>query len=1049
MNERLSAEPADRLTPAESLLAIASTIGSTLDLAEALRRICRELARLTGADAVGAYLYDRDRDLLLPTAAYRVPKEHLATLAAAAIPLRQQGFHLPLWTTRRPVHTEDVAHDERFSHAMFREIPHQSGLVLPLVLDDEVAGAFYLVWFKVRRTFTESELALLEQVSGQVGLLLRNVRLYEQADRDRRRLEALYELSGRLAALHDTDEMLGLILDEATRVVGGDGAAIRLLDRGELVMAAQTEGNRALGTRPRLKVGESLTGLVVATGEPLVVNDIASDPRCDAAVRVAVLAQGLKSFVGVPLRSHGLPLGTLTIHRKTDRRFTPDEVGLLTALADHASLALEKSRLLRGAEQGRQLLERLYEVALSMQASWEREDRLRAFVRGAAEVVGFDRVDVRLVTPDGAALELVAMHGEGPNPPPGRLPLTPEAGPYYQAFTTRRTVAMLSDAGLATVLPLAPAYRALPVFRTRRFVVAPIVVGERALGVVSADNKPSRRPISAAALEPFRLLCQQLAMALEEARLYAEAQAREQEAMKLATGLTLLNQASRALYRTLDVDGVLRGALDELAQAFGAGAVLVVQLDENGEVIRRIGRWLSDEHGRDVVTRQRGLTQLVRDARKPIVLHDVWKHSDIVQPAHLKHGVRSLVAVPLVGQGDRVLGVLYLYYTQPQAFPGSEVSLLTAYAGQLATALENAQLYEEAQSQRTRLRLIFDSTSDGIILLGRDGRVEAANRRAAELLGFDHETVAGASLIELLAGRFRTPAESLRVGTAFRALLETPEPGGHGDLEIVEPTRRVLHWVGQPTRNAGGATISLTLTFQDVTEEREVSQMKSDFVSFVTHQLRTPLAGIKWLLELTVQGSEVPEVTRSYIQDAREANERLIGLVNDLLNVSHLESGKISLAPKATDIVALTADVVNELGPLLRDKGHRWSVDVGERLPSVMVDPRLLRQVVLNLISNAVKYTKPGGEIAVRISRDVGTLHWLVRDSGIGIPREAQGRLFEKFFRAENVLTLETEGTGLGLYLVRLILEQFGGRIACQSEEGRGSTFVFTLPLAD
>src|SRR5262245_33370892 len=111
VNEPQGVELTDRLTPAESLLAIASTIGSTLDLAEALRRICRELARLTGADSVGAYLYDRDRDLLIPTAAYRVPKELLATLAAAAIPLRQQGFSLPLWTTRRPVHTQDVAHD--------------------------------------------------------------------------------------------------------------------------------------------------------------------------------------------------------------------------------------------------------------------------------------------------------------------------------------------------------------------------------------------------------------------------------------------------------------------------------------------------------------------------------------------------------------------------------------------------------------------------------------------------------------------------------------------------------------------------------------------------------------------------------------------------------------------------------------------------------------------------------------------------------------------------------------------------------------------------
>ncbi len=1047
-NERLSAELADRLVQAEALLSISSTIGSTLDLPEALRRICRELARLTGAETSAAYLHDRARDLLVPAAAYHVPKALLETVAASTIPLRQQGFHLPLWTGRRPLHSDDVAADPRFSHDLFRRFRHQSGLLLPLILDEEVVGAFYLVWWKERRTFPEPELALLEQVSAQVALLLRNARLFAQADRDRRQLDALYDVSRRLAAIHDTDQILSLIVNEATRLLDADGAGIRLLDGEDLVLSARTDSLAQVMGRDRVKVGKTLSGIVVATGEPLTIEDLADDTRSDPAYRSVALEHGLRGFLAVPLRAHGRTTGVLSVFVRGRRRFAPEEVSLAAAFADQASLAIEKGGLLRQAERGRALLTALYHVALSMQTSWARDDRLRAFVRGAHEVVGFDRVTVLLASPDGSALDLVSALGEGEHVPPARLPLAPVAGAFYQAFRTRRPVAVLSDDDLKAVPPLDSALAAHPFFRTRRFVVAPLVVGDRAIGVVSADNKRSRRPIDPASVEPFTLLCQQLATALEETRLYDEARAREQEATQLYTGLRLLGQASRALHRTLDVDPMLRGALQELAASFGAGGVRLDLHTEAGGHRKSVGHWLSDAHGRDVA-RQRGggVSRVIRETLEPLLLRDIAEHTDVVNPAHFRHGVRSLAALPVVGQGRRLIGILFLYYRTVQAFPEHEVHLLTAYADQLATALENATLYEETQTQRTRLRLIFDSTSDGILLLALDGQVEAANRRAGELLAFDPLSAGGLLLSELLAERFDSPAEARRAGAVLHSLLDTPDRGGEGDLEVTRPARRILHWVGQPTRNAGGATIGLTLTFQDVTEEREVSQMKSDFVSFVTHQLRTPLAGIKWLLELTVQGGELADLTRSYVEDAREANERLIRLVNDLLNVSRIESGKITSAPAPTDLRALTGSVVDELAVLVREKGHRLSVGGDDGLPPVMVDPQLLRQVVLNLVSNAIKYTHPGGEIEIRVTAHGSTLLWAIRDSGIGIPKDAQRRLFEKFFRAENVLTVETEGTGLGLYLVRLIIEQFGGRIWCESEEGRGSTFVFALPL--
>jgi signal transduction histidine kinase len=238
------------------------------------------------------------------------------------------------------------------------------------------------------------------------------------------------------------------------------------------------------------------------------------------------------------------------------------------------------------------------------------------------------------------------------------------------------------------------------------------------------------------------------------------------------------------------------------------------------------------------------------------------------------------------------------------------------------------------------------------------------------------------------------------------------------------------------------------VTFQDVTRERDVSRMKSDFVSFATHQLRTPLAGIRWMLELAAQRAAGDPETAGCIRDAAESAQRLTTLVNDLLDVGRLESGQLTIEPRAVALRSLTDTVLDEVAPLAGDKGHRIVIDGRGEDPAVLADPQMLRQVIVNLLSNAIKYTASGGEIAVRMGRRGGVVQWAIRDTGVGIPRAAQARLFEKFYRAENVLAIEAEGTGLGLYMVRLILERLGGRIWYESEEGQGTEFTFELPSA-
>jgi PAS domain S-box-containing protein len=871
-NARLQAEMEGRLRETEAVLAIAHTASNTLDVQEALRRICRELTRLVGADTGAAYLLDPAGGRLVPCAGYRVPKDMLATFLAFPLPLSEQGFETEVWSARRPVFTDNVPSDPRFSYQLFKLFRHQSGLVLPLLLDEEVAGAFYMVWWTKRKVLTERELALVEHVASQVTVVLRHARLFEQAQRERRQLDVLYEISRRLAAAEDVGQVFSLLIDEATRLLNVEAAGIRLVDGEDLVLGARTRSAARLMARPRIRVGESLSGEVVATGRPVMVEDLQNDTRYDPAYKAGAIEEGFKGLLGVPLLIAGRTIGCLLVFSKNRRRFSPEDVSLLTALGDHASVAIHKNRL------------------------------------------------------------------------------------------------------------------------------------------------------------------------------YAESQAREQEATKLY-------EVTAHLAATLDVDSVLDQIVEKTVSLLGCDASGVYVLDEaRGGLGFRRGLHLDPLLTRDLVLQPgEGVAGRAFKERRPVSTADRLADSALrytpTAARLMQAAPRAFLAVPIIVRDD-VLGVLVAYFFEPHEFSEKEVQLLSSLAAHAAIAMDNARHYEEVKLQQSRLAQIFDSTSDGMVLVGPDGRVETANRRAGDMLGLDAADLVGAEFTELLA-RYRSEgADYQRMFATLRSLVDDPEHGAAGDLEL-RALRRILHWVSQPTKDSAGSTCGFTLTFHDVTEEREVSRMKSDFVSFVTHQLRTPLAGIRWMLELAGQEPDVPADAASYVHDAQEAAQRLIQLVNDLLDISRLERGKLTVATTPTDLGELTRDVLAETAVLVREKGHRVSLAGDADAPRVLADPQLLRQVVVNLVSNAIKYTPEAGTIEVRLEADGPALRWSIRDSGVGVPALSQPKLFEKFYRADNVATLETEGTGLGLYLVRLIMEHLGGRVWCESEEGAGATFLFTLPRAE
>ena len=521
---------------------------------------------------------------------------------------------------------------------------------------------------------------------------------------------------------------------------------------------------------------------------------------------------------------------------------------------------------------------------------------------------------------------------------------------------------------------------------------------------------------------------------------------RQREAEELA-------RVARTLTEDLDVHQVADRVVQPVLKLFGVQSSVLWLREPDGSLVAAgiSGRARESFRRGDVLPAGASIAGRAVTQGRPAWTRDVLDEPGLVIPADQRirlrvSGDRAVLCVPIAVSG-RTIGVLALGDGSARDFTPDEVVLLQAFGDQAAIALQNASLYAESQTQRIQLTQILESTSDGVLFVGPDGRVQAANRHASELLGRAAASIVGADLGEILSrGCTAASTENLLLLCAG-GLGATPDVGVNGDLEMPS-LNRVLHWEGRATVDAAGRTTGLTITVHDVTQEREIAQMKSDFVSFATHQLRTPLSGIKWMLELAMHETVLPDSTTSYMKDALDASQRLIQLVNDLLDISRLESGRMKATPQLVDLVGLTRTVLDDLKLQLEEKDHRLTVETCADRLEVFADPQLLRQVVLNLASNAIKYSPSRASISVGLTREKDVVRWQITDTGIGIPKESQRHLFEKFYRADNVTALETDGTGLGLYLVRLIVEQIGGRVGCKSEEGQGATFYFTVPSA-
>lgn len=362
----------------------------------------------------------------------------------------------------------------------------------------------------------------------------------------------------------------------------------------------------------------------------------------------------------------------------------------------------------------------------------------------------------------------------------------------------------------------------------------------------------------------------------------------------------------------------------------------------------------------------------------------------------------------------------------------------------------NFSLLEDINAERIRINATIQNLNEGVVAFDANGNVILVNPMITKLTGLPEK---GFSIVE-----FTSLFKGIDVEAKIKSALANRQKTHIEEITLIG--RFFYEMFFTPIIDSQDNTIGSAIVINDITQLKEIERAKSEFISIASHQLRTPLTGIRWTIERILKNENLTIGLQGYLQDIHVSVQRLSDLVTDLLNTSRFEEGKLAVSPKQIELVAFIRDYIIECTPLFIKKGLALTFEEYPETLNIITDPNILRNVIQSLVSNAIEYTPKGGKVKVFLERKPSAASaqdsflFTVSDTGIGIPKEEQAAIFEKFGRASNAKLIKPSGSGLGLYLGKQAAETLGGKIWFESpalgrdkEEKKGTTFYVELPI--
>ena len=812
-------------------------------------------------------------------------------------------------------------------------------------------------------------------------------------------------------------EALSELLAMASRLTGAERAALYEFDEA------------GSGFTPRIANGISIGDLggLSSTPEHPVLREVIANHR-------AVATDGTAGSMGLPLAPGSVAcapcftgdktFGLIFVANDRGQPFSEDDLSTLEVLAARAAEALAFARQTATQNFLFHKLSLLYQASHAITGTHERDEAIRQMAAHLLKASSATICEVQVLEdgiehtsryqqPLGQSVpHTIVSDGliEVPDYPihdqvlselmPASISLQPPVG-------TGEDLALLQSEG----------YTAAAVF--------PLAVGKDPLGLVRILYEQPGRQVDEQEMELAQAIVNIGAIGLQDAIHLETAESR-------ASQLQVLSEIGREMTSTLDLEAALENSMRYAQEMLQAEACILFLMDEEGKelVLKASGGRVM--RVKDVAIRlEEGIAGWVARNKAPLIVNDVRTNPLYQSAIDAQTGMltSSVLCVPLEARGE-IMGVIEAINNPHGAFNKTDQQMLSSVASWAAIALVNANLFQRVTEERSRLEATLVETADAVVLTAPSGRILLINKAAAHSFRINAEKAVGRPADDIFFGH--------PLGDALMSqTIELPTT-----LEVTTPTDRTLYATISEVTDVGRVAV-----MQDITALKQIDKMRAQLLGTAAHDLKNPLNAIRLGADLLAD-APFSEQQRKALNMMHRATDSMTNLITGLLETIRVES-TANIIFEPTNINDLIRRAIEDLRPLAEAQKHKIQYDPPEESLLIMGDPNRLNSVMSNLLSNAVKYTEPGGLIQVTVSWDDEEIMVRVKDNGPGIPEEELPRVFEHLFRGRAVVrdpNNPIEGTGLGLALAKTVIEQHGGRLWVESEEGKGSTFRFALP---
>lgn len=1081
-----------RLEAMESLQRVTREIASTVALDHILRLVLSEAVQFGDADAGAIVIFDEGEAVVRVFQGYDdKAADELRSMIDTWTP--DTGLFARL-SDRSMVQLRTPADRDQFQ----AELPaNGSVLITPVFFEQRLSAAIMLQTYGAT-PFVPAVRSLLEGLAVHIAIALGNAQRYQEqlrrGEQMRQRIEQMSRLLEMGRIMRSDRPLSDILLDAAYVIQEGSGFEVVLISvlvgdalqrvAGAGVPLQEFEAHKDVRIpwdrveklcQDRFQIGRCYyipaehkdvrKGLdVFETTE--IPEDIGAD------------AWHPQDLFFVPLRgSTGDVLGVMSVDRPRSGQ-APDAMvaEVLEIFASQVALAIENNRLVEDLRRQVNTLGLFNELNRSITTKLDLPLVLNTVVQSVTNLLEYDYSTIFLREDEGGYFAPLASSGYALSLLED-LDLSGEGGAIQRVVKTGMPLVIENVQEEGSFVQ-----GRVPIGSS---ILVPLVVEGRPVGILTADRR-SEGEFTPAEVATLTALADQVSVAVDNARLFDEVKrfseelearvaARTQELAEATEHLRLQRDRSEVLYRiaselvaSLDMDRVLSQALFLLQRAVHADRGSVILLDnDTGQLIYRalIGHEEPISPGGEPApfNRRNNLVAWVLDRKDAVIIPDSEEDDRCQQDVFA--GMHAMMIVPILGNAGEGMGVILLQSEEAAVFNEMHLQLVEAAAIQLGNALNNAELYRMIREQAERLgemlrtqridaaknQAILEGIADGVMVADADGRVILFNAAAERILSIDRNQALERHQDEILSLYGNETREWLSQIDAWKR-----DPGDEdGETFLSQRLEVGRRYVGvhvSPVVSQGDEFLGIVSVFRDITAEIEADRAKSEFVSTVSHELRTPMTSIVGYVDLLVKGAvgEMSETQLGFLKKVKNNADRLTILVNDLLDISRIEQGRIELQLEPVALEDVVQQVVDLMRPKIEEKGQSVHILLPDDLPSVRADAARLNQIITNLVSNAYKYTPTDGEISVDAYVRDGLMHVAVSDTGIGIAPENQQKIFDRFYRVEDdPAVYEVSGTGLGLAITLSLIHMHGGEIWLESVLGTGSIFTFSIPLAE